>query len=186
MFWNEKIIEKLSLNWNTCVWFAVITTLFNKLNVILKLQIYIDLVTGSHSDCSLARSWEPAGISREPGFFQESLHISLAARFKLAKEEREKRENWKKKKKKERKNKIGEKRKKGKRKKIFFHLFFAKFHARWMNHQSEGSEAWKVTTILLVCFSVLHVTVTRRFQFSNLHRKILSVLFFFLSWDSWN
>ena len=146
----------------------MITTLFNKLNIILKLQIYIDLVTCSHSDCSLARSWEPAGISRELARdFFKSLHISLAARFKLEKRGKRKKRKLKEEEE-ERKKKRGEKRKRGKRKKIFFHLFLPSFmQGEWIT-ESEGSEAWRcwVATILLACFSVLHVTVTRRFQFT--------------------
>ena len=97
------------------------------------MQIYIDLVTCSRSDCSLARSWELAGISRELGFFQVSSYLScreiqIGKRGKRKKEKLKDEEERKKEGKKERKiEKRGEKRKRGKRKKIFFHIFLPSF-----------------------------------------------------------
>ena len=145
----------------------MITTLFNKVNIILKLQIYIDLVTCSHSDCSLVRSLELAGISRELGFFQVSSYLSCRE-IQIGKKRKEKKEKIKRRRRRKKEKKRGkeEERKRGKRKKIFFHLFLPSFmQSEWII-EAEGSEAWKVATILLACFSVLRVTVTRRFQFN--------------------
>ena len=143
----------------------MITTLFNKVNIILKLQIYVDLVTCSHSDCSLARSCEPAGISRELGFFQVSSYLSCREiqTGKKRKEKKEKRKRRRRRKKEKERGKEEER----ETKKDFLSFIFAKFHARWMNHPGRRVESLKSGNhSVLACFSVLHVTVTRGFQFN--------------------
>lgn len=112
----------------------MITTLFNKVNIILKLQIYVDLVTCSHSDCSLVRSREPAGISRELGFFQVSSYLSCRE-IQIGKKRKEKKEKIKRRRRRKKEKKRG-KEEERKTKKDFLSFIFAKFHAvRWMNHR---------------------------------------------------
>ena len=75
---------------------------------------------------SLIRSWEPAGISRELGFFQVSSYLSCRE-IQIGKKRKEKKEKIKRRKRRKKEKKRGEKRKRGKRRKIFFHLFLPSF-----------------------------------------------------------
>ena len=101
----------------------MITTLFNKVNIILKLQIYVDLVTCSHSDCSLARSWEPAGISRELGFFQVSSYLSCRE-IQIGKKRKEKKEKIKRRRRRKKKEKKEGKRGREENEKRFSFIYF--------------------------------------------------------------
>ena len=96
----------------------------------LKIANHLDLVTCSHSDCSLARSWEPAGISRELGFFQVSSYLScceiqIGKRGKRKKRKLKEEEEGRKKERKKR-----GKEEERKTRKDFLSFIFAKFHAR--------------------------------------------------------
>ena len=147
----------------------MITTLFNKYNFNIA-----NLYRFSHLQPFrlLFGSFMGTGWNFTRARIFSSLFISLLPRdSNWQKRKEKKREITRRRRKKERKKewmkeKRGGKRKRGKRKKIFFHIFLPSFmQGEWIT-EAEGSEAWKVATILLACFSVLHVTVTRRFQFN--------------------
>ena len=82
---------------------------------------------------SLIRSWEPAGISRELGFFQVSSYLSCRE-IQIGKKRKEKKEKIKRRKRRKKEKKKRGKEEERKTKKDFLSFIFAKFHARWMNH----------------------------------------------------
>ena len=78
---------------------------------------------------SLARSWEPAGISRELGFFQVSSYLSCRE-IQIGKRGKRKKRKLKEEEGRKKERKKRGKEEEGKTKKDFLSFIFAKFHAR--------------------------------------------------------
>lgn len=144
MFWNEKNIEKLMIFKLKHVRLVCgDNNSFQQSEYNLKIA---NLCRFSHlqpfrlllgSFMGTGRNFTRARI------FLNSLHISLAARFKLEKRGKRKKRKLKEEEEEKRKKKKRGKEEERKTKKDFLSFIFAKFHARWMNHPGRRVESLK-------------------------------------------